>query len=48
MEMDYQKKLQGIQEETRRDPVEETWINLDQSLRNIGKKAMKRQHHQSY
>ena len=25
MEMDYWKKLQQIQEETRRDPVEETW-----------------------
>ena len=37
MEMDYQKKLQRIQEETRKDPVEETWKNLHQSLRNIGK-----------
>ena len=37
--MDYEKKLQGIQEETRRDPVEETWKNLDQSLRNIGKEG---------
>ena len=25
MEMDYWKKLQQIQEEIRRDPVEETW-----------------------
>ena len=37
--MDYQKKLQGIQEETRRNPVEETWKNLDQSSRNIGKEG---------
>ena len=39
IEMNYQKKLQGIQEETRRDPVEETQMNLGQSLRNIGKEG---------
>ena len=39
MEMDHQKKLQGIQEETRRDPVEETWKNLNQLSRNIRKEG---------
>ena len=39
MEMEYQKKPQGIQEKTRSNPVEETWKTLDQSSRNIGKEG---------